>query len=244
MQISRSQLLSRPSTEHTRENSETRPRARSSLDTFVIPGRIRIPTKEPNQADLQITQGLLNHSMKQPPSNQPQFRGPRRLSANLSGFPPTGDGSPAPRPASRAASRTGSRRKQVHRPSVVVRARPAITLQPPPRYGSREVIIVPHQRPRRNSSNNHQESHLGTYDGPDDAPEVTPLSSRMTSMSWSTLSQRVFTDSSASTRHSGASYFLDEYNQLAEKHGLRPMAEPPCGMLCVLPQPHVQVARY
>lgn len=228
MQPSKSLLSSRPPTE---EDLGTKPRARSSLNTFLIPGRIRVPSRDPNPADLQITQELLNHGMKQPPSRQPRLRGPKALSGNFSEVAQTQDGSPAPRATSRAASRTGSIRKQPHRPPVHLRARPAITLQPPPRFGSREIIVVPHQRPRNDSSIIFQEDHHETYDGANDVLDEAHLPSRMTSMSWSTLSQRIFTDSSTSTRYSGASHFLEEYNQLAGKHGLHPMVEAPSGIL-------------
>lgn len=227
MQPSKSLLSSRPATE---KNLGTSPRARSSLDTFLIPGRIRVPSRDPNPADFQITQGLLNHNMKQPPSRHPRFHGPKGLPGNLSEVAQTQDGSPAPRATSRAASRTGSIRKQPHRPPIHSRLRPAITLQPPPRFGSREIIVVPHQRPRNEPSVNFQEDHQKTYDGTNDVLEEARLPSRMTSMTWSTLSQRIFTDSSTSTRQSGASC-LEEYNQLAEKHGLHPIAETPTGIL-------------
>ena len=228
MQPSKIPPSSRPPIE---EDIGTRPRARSSLDTFLIPGRIRVPSRDPNPSDLQITQELLNHSMKQPPSRQPRLRGPKALSGNFSEIARTQDGSPAPRATSRAGSRTGSIRKQHHRSTTHLRVRPAITLQPPPRFGSREVIIVPHQRPRNEPSISFQEDHQKTYDGANDVLEEPHLPSRMTSMSWSTLSQRIFTDSSTSTRHSEASYFLEEYNQLAEKHGLHRMTEVPSGIL-------------
>ena len=228
MQPSKSLLSSRPPTE---ESLGTRPRARSSLDTFLIPGRIRLPSRDPNSADLQITQELLNHNMKQPPSRQPRLRGPKALSGNFSEVAQTQDGSPAPRATSRAASRTGSIRKQPYRPPTHLRVRPAITLQPPPRFGSREVIVVPHQRPRNDPSIDFQKDHRKTYDGANDVLEEPHLLSRMTSMSWSTLSQRIFTDSSTSTRHSDACYFLEQYNQLAEKHGLHHIAETPNGIL-------------
>ena len=228
MQPSKSLLSYRPPTE---KHLSTRPRARSSLDTFLIPGRIRVPSRDPNPADFQIIQGLLNHNMKQPPSRQGRFHGPKGLSGNLTEVAQTQDGSPAPRANSRAASRTGSIKKQTHRPAIHSRVRPAITLQPPPRFGSREGIVVPHQRPRNEPSINFQEDHHKTYDGTNDVLDEAHLPSRMTSMTWSTLSQRIFTDSSTSTRQSGASCFLEEYNQLAEKHGLHPLAEAPNGIL-------------
>ena len=60
---------------------------------------------------------------------------------------------------------------------------------------------------------------MQTYDGADDS--VTE--SRLTSTTWSTVSHRLFSGSSGSSRTMGASYYRDEYNKLAEKHGLPPL---------------------
>ncbi|KAK3166885.1 hypothetical protein OEA41_010010 [Lepraria neglecta] len=114
-----------------------------------------------------------------------------------------------------------------------MRVRPAIAMQPPPRFGSREVLVVPHQRPREDGfqqkhaiTTTQDQGHDQAYDGADEPeqPGNIHIPSRMTNMTWSTLSHRVLTDSTCSSRRSGASYFKDEYNQLAEKHGIRRMA--------------------
>ena len=199
-----------------------RPRARSSLDTFVIPNRIRFPSSKPDQTDIHITQGLLNHSEMQPRDKPSPIRpGPYRSSQSKSS--PIRERSSAPRP--------GSRNKHLLRPNVPVRVRPAITMQPPPRFGSREVIVVPHQRPRKDVAKQLQafttfqdQDQAREYDGVNEPIDTGHTPSRMTSMTWSTFSHRVLTDSTCSSRRSGASYFKDEYNQLAEKHGLRRMA--------------------
>jgi hypothetical protein len=207
-------------------DSTLRLRARSSLDTFVIPGRVRLPSSKPNQADCQITQNLLNHSGMQPQDKQAPVRaGPYRAgcSKNLLAVR---DGSPVVRPE--------SRNKHLVRPNVPIRVRPAITMQPPPRFGSREVIVVPHQRPRKDG---YKQIHAFTidqdaaYDGPDEPEQPAHVPSRTTSMTWSTVSHRVLTDSSCSSRRSRASQYREEYNQLAEKHGLRRMAAVSSGVL-------------
>lgn len=211
--------------------SSRRPRARSSLDTFIIPGRTRLPSSKLDPTDIQIAQSLLTHGVMQPQDKQRPIRpGPHRSSQTKSSS--IRDGSPAARP--------GSRTKHLLRPPVPMRVRPAIAMQPPPRFGSREVIVVPHQRPREDGF---QQIHAITtiqdqgqdqaYDGADEPeqPGNMHIPSRMTSMTWSTLSHRVFTDSTCSSRRSGASYFKDEYNQLAEKHGIRRMAAALSGAL-------------
>ena len=53
------------------------------LNTFLIPRRVLVPPKDPSPADLQITQELLNHSIKQLPSRQPRLRRPK-LSQEIS----------------------------------------------------------------------------------------------------------------------------------------------------------------
>ena len=205
--------------------SSRRPRARSALDTFIIPGRTRLPSCKLDPTDIQITRSLLTHGVMQPQDKQRSIMpGPHRSSIR--------DGSPAARP--------GSRTKHLLRSPVPMRVRPAIAMQPPPRFGSREVIVVPHQRPREDGF---QQIHAITtiqdqgqdqaYDGADEPkqPGNIHVPSCMTSMTWSTLSHRVFTDSTCSSRRSGASYFKDEYNQLAEKHGVRHMAAALSGAL-------------
>lgn len=211
--------------------SSRRSRARSSLDTFIIPGRTRLPSSKPDLTDIQITQSLLTHGVMQPQDKQRSIRPePHRSSRTKSSS--IRDGSPAARPRSRT--------KRLLRPPVPMRVRPAIAMQPPPRSGSREVIVVPHQRPRKDGF---QQIHAITtiqdqgqdqaYDGADEPeqPGNIHTPSRMTSKNWGTLNHRVLTDSTCSSRRSGASYFKDEYNQLAEKHGIRRMAAAPSGAL-------------
>lgn len=106
------------------------------------------------------------------------------------------------------------------------RVRPEMVKRPPPRFGGREVIIVPPQRPQPHVRqpapraltpiSSQDDTNPQTYDGADDSP----TESRLTSTTWSTVSHRIFTDSSGSSRTMGASYYRDEYNKLAQTHGL------------------------
>ena len=213
MQYSKSFAYFPPSEQQRQASTQTRARRRSSLDTFVIPGRTRLPSSKASTFDLQVTQGLLNSHIHRPP---------RRNMTSAESH----EWSPATSPAGclpRRGANSG--------PSgpLHYRVRPDIVKRPPPRFGGREVIIVPPQRPRPHvhqpaphalapiSSQEH--ANMQTYDGADDS--VTE--SRLTSTTWSTVSHRLFSGSSGSSRTMGASYYRDEYNKLAEKHGLPPL---------------------
>ncbi len=149
------------------EHQLQRSRTRSSLDTLVIPGRIRIPSaREPAAVpfDLKITRELLSPgSFNVPPqadpsvpkeqlseTDQPQLVHPLKI------------------------GRLGQLRSQA-------------------------------------------------FDGPDDGE--TP--SRFTSATWTTISNRVFTDSSGRSFEREAADFVGEYNRLAQKHGLPTIAGSP-----------------
>ena len=191
-------------------STQTRARRRSSLDTFVIPGRTRLPSRKASTFDLQVTQGLLNSGPPQPPRRT-------MTSAEIHEWSP--ETSPAGCMTRRGANSSSS--GPLHH-----RARPDLVKRPPPRFGGREVIIVPPQRPRPHT---HQPAHqtlapripreyvdVETYDGADESNNE----SRLTSTTWSTVSHRFFSDSSGSSRTQEASYYRDEYNTLADKYGL------------------------
>ena len=200
-------------------STQTRARHRSSLDRFVIPGRTRLPSSKASNFDLQVAQGLLNSS---------RLQSPRRDMASAESL----EWSPEVSPAG-----CMPRRGAISGPSGPHdRIRPDIVRRPPPRFGGREVIIVPHQRPRPHVHqptpqpltpiSSQEYANVQTYDGADDSvPE-----SRITSTTWSTISHRMFSDSSRSSRTMGASYYRDEYNKLAEKHRLPRLEAAPDGM--------------
>ena len=212
MQHSKSFVHFAPSEQQRQASTQTRAQRRSSLDTFVIPGRTRLPSSKASTFDLQVTQGLLNSSLLQSPRKNMSSAESLGWSPEISpaGCIPRRGAIPGP---------SGPPRHRV---------RPDIVRRPPPRFGGREVIIVPPQRPRPQplapvSSQEHPNEQ--TYDGADESA----TESRLTSMTWSTVSHRVFSDSSGSSRTMGASYYRDEYNKLAEKHGLPRLEAAPDG---------------
>lgn len=219
MQHSKSFAQFVPSEQQRQASTQTRARRRSSLDTFVIPGRTRLPSSKTTTFDLHVTQGLLNSSMLQPP---------RQNMPSAESFESSPEISPAGCMPRRGAV-SGLSGPPRHR------VRPEVVRRPPPRFGGREVIIVPPPRPR---PHNHQpepqalapvcsQEHADgqTYDGADDSL----TDSRLTSTTWSTVSHRVFSGSSGSSRTMGASYYRDEYNKLAEKHRLPRLEAAPDG---------------
>ena len=205
-------------------STQTRALRRSSLDTFIIPGRTRLPSSKTSTFDLLLTQGLLNSNPPQPPGRTMTSTEKQAWSPETS---PTGC-------MTRRGANSGSS-DPLHQ-----RARPDIVKRPPPRFGGREVIIVPPQRPRPRTHQpapqalaprSSQEYVNGQkYDGADDSN----TESRLTSTTWSTVSQRFISDSSGSSRTQGASYYRDEYNKLAEKHGLPRLEATLDRMLCRL----------
>lgn len=244
MHHSKSSNLLQPgvTTEHTELTNSQRARRRSSLDTFLIPGRTRIPSSkasknsETDVTDSLITRGLLRHSNMRFPNQQPP-------SAPTIQYQGRGTFSPA---AAKSAPRSGGKSSnRVQKRSSGVKAE--LVARPPPQYGSRGGLQIPSQRPRtavtqtvgihlpRITSQGYPTSQelpeLTSFDGPSDALGSGRAASRMTSMTWSTVSHRLFTDSSGSSRRSGASYYLVEYNELAEKYGLRRIPETSSGKL-------------
>ena len=195
-------------------STQTRPQRRSSLDTFIIPGRTRLPSCKTSTFDLRVTQGLLN-------SNPPQL--PRRTMSSTEKQEWFLETSPAGCMTRRGGSSGSS--GPLHQ-----KARPDVVKRPPPRFGGREVIIVPPQRPRPHTHqpapqalaprSSQEYVDVQKYDGANDSN----TESRLTSTTWSTVSHRFFSDSSGSSRTQGASYYRNEYNKLAEKYG-RPRLE-------------------
>ena len=210
MQYSKSFAYFAPSEQQRQASTQARARRRSSLDTFVIPGRTRLPSSKASTFDLQVTQGLLDSHVHRPP---------RRNMTSVESH----EWSPATSPTGcipRRGANSGPSGQLHHR------VRPDVVRRPPPRFGGREVIVVPPQRPRHHVHqpapqalapiSPQEHANMQTYDGADDS--VTE--SRLTSTTWSTVSHRLFSGSSGSSRTMGASYYRDEYNKLAEKHGL------------------------
>ncbi len=220
MQHSKSFVHFAPSDQQRQASTQTRAQRRSSLDTFIIPGRTRLPSSKASTFDLHVTQGLLDSSL---------LRSSRKTMSSAESLEWSPEISPAGcMPRKGAVSGPSGPPHQ--------RIRPDIMRRPPPRFGGREVIIVPPQRSRPYvhqpapqplapvSSQEHE--NVQTYDGADESV----AGSRLTSMTWSTISHRVISDSSGSSRAMGASYYRAEYNKLAEKHRLPQLEVAPDGM--------------
>jgi len=140
---------------------------RSSLDTFIIPNRTRLPSskpKVPEEFDIHLTQKLLDIEKMQ-----------KSIDPN---------------------PRTSSQRALV----------PVAKTSPVP-----DASLAR----QRVSSGTYSWSPAG-YDGPIDSTDQ----SRGTSTTWSTVSARIFTDTSTGSDHRETSEFVKEYNNLATKYGL------------------------
>lgn len=215
MQKLKSINSSAPTTEHTEFIRGTRSQRRSSLDTFVIPGRTRLPSSQSSQnaTDIQVAQALLNHNLGQQSIKMAArgAQGRKVLAHEHSSTPVT----------------YTNLLQSTHRVSDVN------TRLPPSRGSGPEILVVsPHRRSKTEvlqatpqhfvtttTAAETEPVYGKTYDGANDSNHTGNVS-RMTSMTWSTVSQRVFSESSGSSRASRASEFKQEYNDLAKKHGL------------------------
>lgn len=204
-----------------------RPRARSSLDTFVIPGRTRFPSSKltaPEPADLQITQGLLNPDAFKVPKMTPNRADiPRTWFTNEHG--PLCDESPQSHRQVSGRSivivKTSPKRRAINRSKTLPNLDTGEDVGKPARKDCSEESHAPLSLRRLASRSSEQE--LNPFDGPfDSTPESLP-----TSGTWTTVSNRIFTDSSAGSSSRETQGFVDQYNKLALKHGLPRFAEPP-----------------
>ena len=192
-----------------------RPRNRSSLDTFVIPGRTRIPSHNPEAFDVQVTQSLLRSSMDALPRQPPPYTRPAERQSD--------------REYTSSAPSTGSQfNHDVHYEvgESLYRLKPNASQQSAGLCnGSHNGRVIPHRRPHKGelrietSIAPPQQSAIlkqePNYDGAHDSGRE----SRVTSTTYSVISRRIFTDSSGSSG-GGAVRFNEEYNYLAAKHGL------------------------
>ena len=197
-----------------------RPRNRSSLDTFVIPGRTRFPSHKTDPFDEAIVQNLLKsnmtHARDPPPYTEDSLTSLNQQRSTS--FP-----SEVSAPGQHARYDVG---ESLYR----------IGPQQAPRVGSCNNIILPHRRCHggvnvSNSPYYANQSPLSsrrrpTYDGAFDSSHE----SRVTSTTWSTVSRvshRIFSDSSVNSRDT--SRFHDQYNDLAIEYGLPELALSPMG---------------
>ena len=236
-----------------------RPSSRSSLDTFVIPGRTRIPSNKPQPIDIQIAEALLDSTMalpKRESSNDMAFAHHRKDSEEkrlleILGIQDTKrreateeqpllDQELQQRSASSPNNEPDSMFTLHSQTRDLSNVRPEISKRPPPQMGGRDLIIVPPRRTRKIGANPPRKRV-----GPTPSRKITPLrekrngiydgalgsgyESRTTSMTWSTVSHRIFTETSASFHGLGALKGLGEFNRLAVQHGLPKLEKCPGG---------------
>ena len=234
MQKSRSILSFGSNTEYTELLHQPKPQRRSSLDTLVIPGRIRLPSSKASQAsqasqdsaDIQVAQTLLNQSVmagsksagiKLTPHNSDEDASSpksRRSPMSRSG---SKRHSNAPKFTTRPIKRTS--RTQIQHRRDLAAIRPGCI---------RETETYPTRSPH-SSTNNIVDPFLDPTDGPSDAAESRHFP-RVVSSSLSPVSHRVVSNSSAGSRVSRASEFRIEYNVRAEQHGLPLLKDETSGM--------------
>ena len=227
MQKSKSNISFGPTTEYTEFSCEARSQRRSSLDTFLIPGRIRLPSSKTsksshssqNATDTQIAQTLFDHSVMLRPKPARAKQIPHNSDccerASLLQRSPT--------------PRSGSGRHTIATRTTPRPIRRYGNMQPVPRpHGQDALIIRPHRAielealqttPDLAVTDTATDPFRDQTDGPNDPAGLRQIS-RMASMSWSTISHRILSNSSSSSRASRASEFKLDYNILAEEHGL------------------------
>ncbi|KAL9125004.1 MAG: hypothetical protein Q9217_005732 [Psora testacea] len=195
--------------------SPNRPRNRSSLDTFLIPGRTRVPSHNPQPFDVQVAQSLLKSNMEavsRAPRPYTKHAERRLTPQRISSAPLTG--------SEFEHDVDYEIGESLYRPRCLT-SRPG-----PPRIASRDGLVIPHRQAhlgglRAHSQRDEPQRHEAlknktTYDGPQDSS----CGSRATSTSYSMVSRRILTDSSSSSWGYKGSRFNEEYNHLAAKHGL------------------------
>jgi hypothetical protein len=203
------------------------PRRRSSLDTFVIPGRTRLPSSRvshPEPMDLKIAQSLLNAESGVLPRK--------------SSYPGKVD---ALNPPKRRRSNAPLQRIEDSKdlisdsPSKYHLDIPGPRSDDPLNIGSQDHQVdgidehpFPHHTSHIGSGSGSQD--LGNYDLPisHDAPnDVSSNGSRNTTSTWTTVSGRNFTSSSAGSQRLDSGPSIKEFNRLATEHGLSELVEAP-----------------
>ena len=197
-----------------------RPRSRSSLDTFLIPGRTRLPSQKTEAFDEAVAQHLLKEKMAQR-RNPPPYTETSRHSSNEQRLRLI--------PSEESAFNE-------HHGYHVGDSLYRIMRQPALRISNCDNITVPHHQhhlgrlgPKTSpspKSPSPSSTYQPTYDGAlDPGPE-----SRVTSTTWSSVSRvshRISSDASNDTRD--VLRFHDLYDELAVGHGLPKLAFPPNG---------------
>ena len=230
MRMSKSLATLAPSTDTASPDRNGRMRRRSSLDTFVIRGRTRLPSSkvsQPEPMDLKIAQNLLNAESRVLPRkpvnpgkksvlNPPKCR---RSPAPLQRIEDSEDSTPDSPPKFHLDVPHHARFKPDDPLNVMS--------QEPQTNGIHEHPLPQFERDTGGASSSqglelHDLSIL--YDGPND---ISSDGSRNTTSTWTTVSHRNFTSSSAGSQRLGSAPSIEKYNRLATEHGLAEFCEAP-----------------
>ena len=226
------------------------------MDTFVIKGRTRIPSNKPQPADLRIAEALLDSNPAIPRRNLPINMALKEHNEDANSdfvFNCIGiEDNDTPRTSQETTTPTHRRQKSKPQSAhdetesldtLETHATAPLLDDHSLQTASRSAIIIPNRRRsrrvgdnpppkravpipplRKNAPPRNQE---GIYDG----AIGSSYESRTTSMTWSTVSHRIFSETSADAFGLGASDNLDEFNRLAVQHGLPELEDCPVGEL-------------
>jgi len=229
-----------------------RARRRSSLDTFVIPGRTRVPSSrvsQPEPMDIQIARGLLNPDSLQVPKQQSHRVGKHgwlapnsRKSSVLKGKARSNEEQSVP------ASPKKHMEKSKKAPWMLNGRELIIVPQGDPRLRQKDSVPQPQEHQLQANGDDPRHSSGGArivpkYDQLARHKDLVPQlqehqlqvngddlrhsfdgarseGSRVTSTTWSSISHRIFSNSSSNSQNRGSSKSVEEYNVLALRHGL------------------------
>lgn len=229
MRMSKSLAVLGSNTDTASPDRKNQARRRSSLDTFVIPGRTRLPSSrvsQPEPMDLRIAEKLLDVESRVLPRkssyrdkmsalNPPKCRRPNAplpVTADSQGSKPDLPSGFHLEEASIPQSRSGTLDLSFQVPWL----------------NNTDEHYRQHPEPRRGDGSCAQILGLHevpvSYDGPNDH---SSNGSRKTTSTWTTISHRNFTSSSAGSQRLGSGPSIQEYNRLAPEHGLTGFAEAP-----------------
>ena len=196
-----------------------RPRKRSSLDTFVISGRTRIPSHKSDLFDVELTQNLLRSGMNRLSDPPPYTERPNRTPDSHSqrhSLHPKHDAPPVEyiHDVARDPAHADSQGELNAAPCIPSRRKHHVELASNNPYRLRVSSSVP--------------SPGQTLDG----TQEYNSEARITSTTWSTISKvsrRIFSDSSDTSRAYTTAKYNHAFNELAARYALQQLTIPSHG---------------
>lgn len=225
----------RPNTGKVPVSQRRRRGARSPLDTFVIPGRTRVPSAKPKPIDVEVAQNLLRRNMSRTTSERSLSpvddhahigQSPSPVDDKASDRAQTPDSPCSNHPVLPLTSNEPPLFLQpIHYKPL---PDPPSTASPPPRVRRHKAVahgrprrktVQQSRRPRQVTTPPSEEDRTG-YDG----TLGSSFESTVTSIEWTSIGHRgSIMDSSSSSQDVPFFGDLDEYNQLARRNGIPEM---------------------